>query len=60
MVAAYMREKLPGPATDAAIAMAGVGEKGIDYPTGKAKENVWWLWQILKSVLLGIGKAKKV
>jgi hypothetical protein len=60
MIAAYMREKLQGPATEAAIAMADVGDKGIDYPTGLAKENAWWLWQILKSVLLGIGKEKSV
>jgi hypothetical protein len=49
MVAAYLREKFPGPAAEAVIAMADVGDKGIDYPTGKTKENVWWLWQILKA-----------
>ena len=49
MVAAYIREKLPGPASEAAIAMADVGGKGINYPNGKATETIWWLWQVLKA-----------
>jgi len=60
MVAAYLREKLPGPVSEAVIAMSDVGEKGINYTTGRAQENAWWLWQILKSVVMGIGKEKKV
>lgn len=59
MVAAYLREKLPGPATEAVIALAEVGDKGIDYNTGKTKETAWWLWLILKSAVLGVGKSKK-
>lgn len=49
MVAAYLREKFPGPVTEAVIAMADVGDKGIDYPNGKTKETAWWLWQILRA-----------
>jgi hypothetical protein len=59
MVAAYIREKLPGPASEVVIAMADVGEKGIDYPNGKTTETVWWLWQILKAWIMG-QKQKKV
>jgi len=60
MVAAYLREKHAGPATEAVLAMADVGEKGIEYSTGKARDNAFWLWQIIRSVFLGIGKEKKV
>jgi hypothetical protein len=60
MVAAYLREKYAGPVAEAVLAMADVGGKGIDYSTGKARDNAWWLWQILKAVILGIGKEKKV
>jgi putative intracellular protease/amidase len=60
MVAAYMRQSFPGPATEAVIAMADVGDKGIDYANGKTAENVWWLWQILKAALIGSRKRKDV
>ena len=57
MVAAYLREKFPGAATEAVIAMADVGDKGINYSTGQTRENVWWLWQILKaSVITNVWK----
>jgi hypothetical protein len=51
MLAAYLREKFPGPATEAVIAMADVGEKKIDYNTGKTKENLWWFGLILRAVM---------
>lgn len=60
MVAAYLRAKLPGPATEAVIALAEVGERGIEYNSGKTSNNLWWMWQILKSVMMGVGKEKKV
>jgi len=60
MVAAYIRENLPGPASEAALAMADVGGKGIDYTTSKPKETLWWLWQILKALTVGNGKQKKI
>ncbi|KAF8866388.1 PfpI endopeptidase-like protein [Acephala macrosclerotiorum] len=59
MVACYMKEKFPGPATEAAIAMADVGEKGIDYSKGKSAETLWWLWQILKALTTGSSKRKR-
>ena len=59
IVAAYIREKFPGPAAEAALAMAGCGEKGIEYTTSASQDNVWWLWQIVKAAVWGNGKAKK-
>lgn len=56
MVAAYIREKFPNPAAEAALAMADVGEKGVEYTVGARTEVMWWLWQILRSVVIGVGK----
>lgn len=55
-----MRETFPGPATEAVIAMADVGTKGSDYTKSKTSETLWWLWQILKAVMLGRSKQKAV
>jgi hypothetical protein len=60
MVAAYIRENFPGPAAEAVIAMAEVGDKGIDYTNGKSRDIMWWLWQILKAVTVGNGKQKRI
>jgi hypothetical protein len=60
MVAAYLRENFPGPASEAVIAMADVGEKGISYSTSKSGETLWWLWQILKALSVGNGKRKRL
>jgi len=59
MVAEYIRENFPGPASEAALAMADVGQRGIEYTKGKSRETLWWLWQILKAVTVGSGKPKK-
>jgi len=56
MVAAYIRERFLGPAAEAAIAMADVGEKGIGYSKGKTYESMFFLWQILKAFVIGVGK----
>ncbi|KAH8587373.1 PfpI endopeptidase-like protein [Bisporella sp. PMI_857] len=53
MVAAYLREKFPGPLAEAVCAMADVGEKGLEYSTGKVRSNVWFLWLIIRSVFVG-------
>ena len=60
MVAAYIRENFPGPAAEAVIVMAEVGDKGIDYTKGKSRDIMWWLWQILKAVTVGNGKQKRI
>ena len=49
MVAAYMRATWPGPTVEAVLKMADVGERGADYTTGQTRENIWWLWQIVKA-----------
>jgi hypothetical protein len=59
MVAEYIRENFPGPASEAALAMADVGQKGIDYSKGKSREMLWWLFLILKALTVGNGKPKK-
>ena len=60
MVAEYIRENFSGPAANAVLAMADVGTKGINYPTGKSRETLWWLWQILRSITVGNGKHKSL
>ena len=60
MVAEYIRLKFPGPAAEAVLAMADVGDKGVDYTRGKSSETFFWLWQILRALTLGNGKGKKV
>jgi hypothetical protein len=59
MVAQYIRENFPGPATEAVIAMADVGEKGIEYTKSKSRDTLWWLWQLLKALTVGSGKPRK-
>jgi len=60
MVAAYIRENFPGPAAEAVIVMAEVGDKGIHYTKGKSRDTLCWLWQILKAVTVGNGKQKRI
>lgn len=55
MVAAYIREKWPGPTTEAVLAAAD-GDRGAEYRTGQAAENVWWLWQIFRGWMIGSRK----
>ncbi|KAH6675522.1 PfpI endopeptidase-like protein [Halenospora varia] len=59
MVAAYLREKFPGPVSNSVIAMADVGTKGIDYEHHSMFETVWWLWQIVKASTMGKSKWKR-
>lgn len=59
MVAAYIREKYGGPAAEAVLAIADVGDKGIEYNKSKSRETLWFLWQILKAFAFGNGTQKK-
>ncbi|KAH7364343.1 PfpI endopeptidase-like protein [Rhexocercosporidium sp. MPI-PUGE-AT-0058] len=59
MVAAYIREKFPGPAAEATLEMAGVGDKGIEYNRAKSGDALWWLWQILKAITVGKRSVKR-
>ena len=53
MVAAYLKEKYPGPLSEAVCAMAEVGDKGEFYDTKVSIENAWWLGQIIRALLFG-------
>lgn len=39
MVAAYVREIWPGPAANAVLAMADVGERNVEFDTSSAVEG---------------------
>ena len=56
MVAAYIRETWPGPTAEAVLAMADVGHRQAEYDSGQARENLWWLWQILRAWFRGSSK----
>ena len=53
MVAAYVRERWPGPTVEAILAMADVGDRGVEYGTGQAVDNMWWLWQTFRGWMRG-------
>lgn len=53
MVATYIRETWPGPTTEAVLAMADVGGRDVDYNSGQAADNLWWLWQTLRGWVAG-------
>lgn len=59
MVAAFIRENFPGLAAEAALEMAGIGDKGIEYSRSKSGNTLWWLWQILRAVTAGNSRAKR-
>lgn len=49
MVAAYIREKWPGPTSEAILAMAEVGERPQEYGISKMSNNAWWLWTVVRA-----------
>ena len=49
MVAAYIRNKWPGPTAEAVLAMADVGDRPQEYGSSKAGNNAWWLWQVVRA-----------
>jgi hypothetical protein len=53
MVAAYLKEKYPGPLSETVVAMADVGDKGEFYDTKVSVDNVWWLGQIIRALFQG-------
>ena len=59
MVAEYIRENFPGPASEAVLARADVGEKGVEYTKSRPRDTFWWLLLILKAFIIGNGKPKK-
>ena len=53
MVAAYIRDTWPGPAANAVLAMADVGERNVEYNNSRAVEGAWFGWQVLKALVMG-------
>ncbi|KAK3717444.1 hypothetical protein LTR37_005834 [Vermiconidia calcicola] len=53
MIAAFIKEKIPGPMSEAICAMADVGDKGEYYNSSVGVDNAWWLGQILRALFLG-------
>lgn len=53
MVAAYLKQKYPGPMSETVCAMANVGEKGEFYDTKVSVDTAWWLGQILRALFQG-------
>lgn len=49
MVAAYIREKWPGPTAEAILAMADVGDRPQEYGSSRVSNNVWWLWTVVRA-----------
>jgi len=58
MVAEYIRVRWPGPLAEVVCNMADVGGRGVEYENGKAKENAFWVWQILRAWTMGFWKGK--
>ena len=58
MVAAYIRQRWPGPVANAVCAMADVGNRSAEYDNGSVKENAWWVWQIFRAWTMGFRKTK--
>lgn len=54
MVAAYIREKFPGPLSDTVCMLADVADRGQEYRTGKVKDNGLWLWAIVRAWWKGV------
>ncbi|KAF2817000.1 class I glutamine amidotransferase-like protein, partial [Mytilinidion resinicola] len=59
MVAAYIRQRWPGPLAEVVCKMADVGERGVEYEIGTVRENGFWVWQILRAWTAGFWKGKQ-
>ncbi|KAF2175714.1 class I glutamine amidotransferase-like protein [Zopfia rhizophila CBS 207.26] len=58
MVAAYLRNRWPGRLSETVIAMADVGGRGQEYPTGDARNSAWWVFNIFRTWVGGLIKRK--
>ncbi|KAL9126342.1 MAG: hypothetical protein Q9217_004588 [Psora testacea] len=56
MVAAFIKEKWPGPASEVVCAIADVGDRGVEYGSSQAAQGVWWIFQILRAWLRGLAR----
>lgn len=60
MVSAYARlsGRFPGPVAEFALVMTETGDRPQRYETGRAAMTLGVVWQIVKALLMGIGKRK--
>ncbi|OCL03526.1 PfpI endopeptidase-like protein [Glonium stellatum] len=58
MVAAYIRQRWPGPVTAVVCEMADIGSRDMEYNNGSTKDNAWWIWQIFRAWTMGFWKTK--
>ncbi|KAF2008094.1 class I glutamine amidotransferase-like protein [Amniculicola lignicola CBS 123094] len=60
MVAAYMRqsERFEGQLVDTVLAIADVQDRGQEYKAGKVADSAWWVWNILRAWVGGMGRGK--
>lgn len=48
LVAQYLRETYPPALVNVVLAMADVPERSVKYDTGPARDNIFFLWQVLR------------
>lgn len=53
MIAAFLKDKVPGPLSEIVCTMADVGDKGEFYEMDVSVEKAWWIGQILRAVFFG-------
>ncbi|KAK3986694.1 class I glutamine amidotransferase-like protein [Cladorrhinum sp. PSN332] len=61
LVAAYMRaktDKFPGPVAEFATMLTETGDRSQKYEVGKVRFTLGVVWQVLKAVLMGLGRGK--
>ncbi|KAK4144735.1 uncharacterized protein C8A04DRAFT_11198 [Dichotomopilus funicola] len=61
LVAAYARttSRFPGPVVELALMATDTGDRAQRYDTGKTAVTLGVLWQVLKAMLMGVGKTKE-
>ncbi|KAJ5965649.1 hypothetical protein N7481_012363 [Penicillium waksmanii] len=50
LMAEYLRQNYPAPLVNVILGAADIVPRKIEYPTGPATDNAFFLWQILRSV----------
>jgi hypothetical protein len=48
LVAHYLRENYPPALVNTILAMADVPERSVKYDTGPTRDNMFFLWQVLR------------
>lgn len=50
LMAEYLRQNYPAPLVNVILGAADIVPRKIEYPTGPATDNAFFLWQIMRSV----------